>query len=48
MDGLRRDVFRVGLLLANWHHPGRNEILLDIGDQADPHNTPLLPTTYLI
>ena len=31
-----------------WHHPGRNEILLDIGDQTDPHNTPLLRTTHLI
>ena len=28
--------------------PGRNEILLDIGDQTDPHNTPLLRTTHLI
>ena len=30
------------------HHPGRNEILLDIGDQTNPHNTPLLQTTHLI
>ena len=38
----------LNLILCSREHPGRNEILLDIVDQTDPHNTPLLRTTHLI